>query len=57
VSVGGSCGTEGYGAGGYDRRWKHLLQFPLRVIMCPCAVLSIKANMCALGLYDSVVDP
>jgi len=57
VSVGGSCGTEGYGAGGYDRRWKHLLQFALRVIMCPCAVLSVKANMCALGLYDSVVDP
>ena len=44
-----------YGTGGYDRRWKHLLQFTLRVIMCPCAVLSIKANMCARGLYDFVV--
>ena len=40
---------------GLWQRWKHLLQFTLRVIMCPCAVLSVKANMCALGLYDYVV--
>ena len=37
MSVGGSCGIEGYGAGGYDRRWKHLLQFALRVIISVAA--------------------
>jgi hypothetical protein len=31
----------------------HLDYVILRAVMCPCAVLCVKANMCALGLCDS----